>query len=205
MPGLFFPGELYPDESVGAGIEVYRNVWPDPEGTISLIEEECQNTESGIDWAKAGVFGQDNNQNYRTNYDLGITFCAKQGNVVCQSVHNQMYTLLMAAIDPYKKHYGLEEDLWHEGYNILKYSTGQEYKKHYDGQTLTGRTVSAIIYLNDDFEGGEVEFVNFNVKIKPEPGMLILFPSNYPYSHIAHPVTSGTKYALVTWLADREV
>jgi predicted 2-oxoglutarate/Fe(II)-dependent dioxygenase YbiX len=35
--------------------------------------------------------------------------------------------------------------------------------------------------------------------------MLILFPSNYAYSHIAHPVTSGTKYAMVTWIRDREI
>jgi hypothetical protein len=35
--------------------------------------------------------------------------------------------------------------------------------------------------------------------------MLILFPSNYAYSHIAHPITNGTKYAMVTWIKDREL
>jgi predicted 2-oxoglutarate/Fe(II)-dependent dioxygenase YbiX len=59
------------------------------------------------------------------------------------------------------------------------------------------------VYLNDDYEGGEVEFVNFGIKIKPQPGMLLLFPSTYPYAHIAHPVTSGVKYAIVTWIHDR--
>ena len=33
--------------------------------------------------------------------------------------------------------------------------------------------------------------------------MLILFPSSYPYMHIAHPVTKGTKYNLVTWLREK--
>jgi predicted 2-oxoglutarate/Fe(II)-dependent dioxygenase YbiX len=86
---------------------------------------------------------------------------------------------------------------------MLKYSTGQEYHAHYDGGTGSGRSLSAIVYLNDDYEGGHVEFVNYGVKIKPKPGMLLLFPSSYAYRHIAHPVTSGTKYAIVTWLHDR--
>ena len=82
-------------------------------------------------------------------------------------------------------------------------SGGQEYKAHADGGTATKRSISPILYLNDDYEGGELEFVNFGLKLKPKPGMLVLFPSNYPYRHIAHPVTDGTKYAIVTWLHDQ--
>jgi predicted 2-oxoglutarate/Fe(II)-dependent dioxygenase YbiX len=114
-----------------------------------------------------------------------------------------MYLLLLAATEPYKQRYGIEENFWHENYNMLRYRGGQEYKAHYDGATFDGRSVSAIVYLNDDYSGGEVEFTNFQVKIKPQKGMLLLFPSNYAYTHIAHPVTSGTKYALVTWIHDR--
>ena len=42
-----------------------------------------------------------------------------------------------------------------------------------------------------------------NFRTNYQTGMLLLFPSNYPYAHIAHHVTSGTKYAIVTWLHDR--
>jgi predicted 2-oxoglutarate/Fe(II)-dependent dioxygenase YbiX len=112
-------------------------------------------------------------------------------------------TLLSTSI-PYARKHDIDE-LYHENYNMLKYQTGQEYRAHADGFTDSGRSVSAIIYLNNDYEGGELEFVNFNIKLKPEPGMLILFPSNYAYSHIAHPVKSGTKYALVTWIKDRYI
>jgi predicted 2-oxoglutarate/Fe(II)-dependent dioxygenase YbiX len=114
-----------------------------------------------------------------------------------------MYMLLLASTIPYAKKYGTDEGLWHEHYNMLRYRGGQEYKAHYDGSTATGRSLSAIVYLNNNYEGGHVEFTNFGVKIKPEPGMLLLFPSNYAYTHIAHPVTEGTKYAIVTWLHDR--
>jgi predicted 2-oxoglutarate/Fe(II)-dependent dioxygenase YbiX len=59
-----------------------------------------------------------------------------------------------------------------------------------------------VLYLNDDYLGGEIEFPHYDVKIKPEAGTLVLFPSNYAYRHIAHEVTSGIKYALVTWIHD---
>lgn len=198
-----FPGELAPSTTVAGCVDIFENAWPDPEETIKLVEQECSNTESGLRWLRAETIGQGTNQNLRTNYNLGITQSAEtQNSLVAQNIHNQMYMLLLASTIPYAKKHDIDT-MYHEGYNMLKYSGGQEYKAHADGTTGTGRAISAIVYLNNEFEGGEVEFVNFGIKIKPEPGMLLLFPSTYPYTHIAHPVTSGTKYALVTWIHDR--
>jgi predicted 2-oxoglutarate/Fe(II)-dependent dioxygenase YbiX len=109
----------------------------------------------------------------------------------------------MASTIPYAQKFNINENLYHESYQALKYRPGEFYKAHYDGGTESGRSISAIVYLNDDYEGGEIEFTNFKIKLKPEKGMLILFPSNYAYTHIAHPVTKGTKYSLVTWIHDR--
>ena len=86
---------------------------------------------------------------------------------------------------------------------MIKYNVGDAYPKHYDGPTRLGRHISAILYLNDDYEGGELYFPLFDITIKPMKGMLILFPSNYAYQHEALPVTAGTKYAIVTWMHDR--
>ena len=199
-----FPGEIYPDETIGGCINIYENVWPDPEQTISLIERECSDPDSGISWVRAETIQHGVYQNARTNYNLGITSLAEStGNQIAANIHNQFYTILLASIGPYSKKYSINEYFYHEPYSMLRYRGGQEYHSHYDGGTDTGRSISAICYLNSDYVGGEIEFVNFKVKIKPEPGMLILFPSNYAYSHIAHPVVEGTKYAMVTWIRDR--
>lgn len=199
-----FPGELYASATVGGCINIYENVWPDPELTIKNLEQECANPDSGISWQRAETIGFGINQNARTNYNLNVTHMAEAtGNQHAANIHNQFYTMLLAAVGPYAKKYGINENFYHENYNVLRYRGGQEYHAHYDGGTDIGRCISAICYLNSDYEGGEIEFVNFGVKIKPEPGMLILFPSNYAYTHIAHPVTDGTKYAIVTWIKDR--
>jgi hypothetical protein len=199
-----FPGELTPDSTVGGCIDIFENVWPNPAETIKAVEKECTNPDSGAFWQRAETIGDGPFQRARTNKLLNVTYTGDVGNnPVMQNVHNQYRMLLMAATVPYTFRYNIQEELVHEQYQLLKYGAGEEYRKHYDGSTRIGRAVSAIVYLNSDYVGGEIEFPNFGVKIKPEPGMLILFPSNYAYAHVAHPVTSGTKYALVTWLKDR--
>ena len=57
-----------------------------------------------------------------------------------------------------------------------------------------------VYYPNDDYEGGELEFLHFGVKIKPKAGQLFLFPSAYSYEHRIHPVTSGNeRYTIVSF------
>jgi predicted 2-oxoglutarate/Fe(II)-dependent dioxygenase YbiX len=55
------------------------------------------------------------------------------------------------------------------------------------------------MYLNDNYEGGEIEFVNSGIKIKPEAGSIIFFPSNFLYVHEVHPITSGFRYSMPHW------
>lgn len=202
--GLFY-GEIQPTVMLAGNIAVYENIWPNPDKTIERVEKECADPDSGAYWRRAETHGQGAHQTHRTNKVLDITHLATvNDNKYLQNLHNQFNMLLMAASIPYANRCQITEPLFHEGYCLLKYSDDQEYKQHYDTDTSGGRIISCLCYLNNDFEGGELEFPNFDIKIKPQPGMLILFPSNYAYTHIAHPVTSGNKYALVTWIKDRD-
>jgi predicted 2-oxoglutarate/Fe(II)-dependent dioxygenase YbiX len=201
-----FPGTLEPDTTVAGCIDIFEKVWPNPEKTIELIEKECLKSNNEIYWQRAETRGHGVEQDIRTNQMMAITHLARvNNNGLLQNIHNQFHMILLASSISYSQRYGLQEGLWHEPYSLLKYGVGQEYKRHYDGTSNIGRTISALIYLNDDYQGGELEFPNFGIKIKPQAGMLVLFPSNFAYSHVAHPVVNGTKYALVTWIADREI
>ena len=202
----FFPGELQPNVIIAGCIAIYENVWPNPDETIQLAENEVARSNSGAYWQRAETVDGGAYQEYRTNQLMPITHLAYvANNAALQNIHNQFYMLLLASTNPYARRFGIKENMYHEHYSILKYREGEEYKPHYDGGTDIGRGISAICYLNSDYEGGELEFPNFDIKIKPQSGMLILFPSNYAYMHIAHPVLSGTKYNLVTWIKDRQM
>jgi predicted 2-oxoglutarate/Fe(II)-dependent dioxygenase YbiX len=201
--GLYLQ-EREPDAVVGGCIAIYENVWPNPQETIDAIEEQCKNVDSGIAWLRAATIGQGAYQNARSNYLIDTTYLSDvTNNQVVQNVNNIFYTCLLTLSNSYARKYKINEFLFHENYQMLKYNSGEEYTAHYDGYSAISRTISAICYLNSDYDGGELEFVNFGVKIKPEQGMVVLFPSNYAYAHIAHPVLSGTKYAMVTWIKDR--
>ena len=107
---------------------------------------------------------------------------------------------LVEAVNVYTKKYEFEIH-FDEGLTLLKYESGQYYKPHCDYAPHNPRYLSALILLNPtEYEGGGTHFVHFDEEVKPDTPSLVLFPSNYAYSHTALPVDSGTKYALVTWL-----
>jgi hypothetical protein len=84
-----------------------------------------------------------------------------------------------------------------EFYKIQKYSTGAYMGPHVDSIDKTADkspTISIVIYLNDDYEGGNICFPEQGLDIKPEAGSMIVFPSYPPYYHDPKPVTKGTKY-----------
>lgn len=95
---------------------------------------------------------------------------------------------------------------------ILSYSIGGHYSPHIDGESIwvaptgekiwkksTDRDLSMVFYLNDDFEGGDFVFPDLKIRVRPEPGMMICFPSTRFYLHGVEPVTKGKRYSIVTW------
>lgn len=84
-----------------------------------------------------------------------------------------------------------------EMFRIYKYSVGQRFKMHRDGSFIRNEVEKSfytfLIYLNEDFEGGETEFDDL-FTIKPKTGDLLVFL--HPYKHEGKLLTKGLKYAL---------
>lgn len=95
---------------------------------------------------------------------------------------------------------------------ILSYGIGGHYLPHVDGESVwisptqekiwkksTDRDLSIVFFLNNDFEGGDFIFPQHKIRVRPEPGMIVCFPSNHHYLHGVEPVTKGNRYSIVTW------
>jgi predicted 2-oxoglutarate/Fe(II)-dependent dioxygenase YbiX len=80
--------------------------------------------------------------------------------------------------------------------SISKYISGAEMGPHVDyyGDPTVQPLMSAVMYLNDDMDGGELHFTEFDIKIKPKAGSIVVFPSVEPFYHRSTPVISGVKY-----------
>lgn len=80
---------------------------------------------------------------------------------------------------------------WHA--HVSKYSDGGRTGVHSDEDyTEDNGIYTVIVYLNDEYNYGEVAFVDYDIMIKPSAGDILIFPSYY--RHYSEPVISGYKY-----------
>lgn len=81
---------------------------------------------------------------------------------------------------------------------IYRYQAGQHFGLHNDqfyfGPNETRSFLTLMVYLNDDFEGGETEFPEQNQLITPRTGTALLF--QHMVLHAGRRVVRGTKYVL---------
>lgn len=89
---------------------------------------------------------------------------------------------------------GLNERL-----RFYRYDPGQQFRTHFDGsfRRSTGEQslLTFMVYLNEDFQGGETTFLNIEKTIvTPETGMMLAFTHNI--LHEGSEVLSGRKYVL---------
>jgi predicted 2-oxoglutarate/Fe(II)-dependent dioxygenase YbiX len=54
------------------------------------------------------------------------------------------------------------------------------------------------VYLNDDYQGGEVYFPFFDIEKKPTAGDILMYPGSWQYLHGVKKV-EGVRYAVVVW------
>jgi len=88
--------------------------------------------------------------------------------------------------------------------DLLKYEVGGKYEIHTDHSEQTQRTLTFILNLNENYEGGDFIFYNQDntemKRIKCKTATCIMFPSSFQYPHRIEPITKGTRYSIVAWL-----
>jgi len=69
---------------------------------------------------------------------------------------------------------------------------GSQLKAHYDRYSDKLVAYASVLYLNDDYNGGELFFPELDFEIaKPEVGSLIIFPGSEKYTHGVRHVKEG--------------
>lgn len=101
-----------------------------------------------------------------------------------------------------------------EPLQVLRYRPGQEYRPHLDALPATNnqRAATILVYLNDDYEGGETRFVETGLTFKGRTGDALFFrnadENDRPdpmSSHAGLPVTSGEKFLASRWIRTRPI
>jgi len=184
------------------GIMVYRNMLPKELDIIGRLERTIgESTTAPYMWMEALVGHEQKMPEYRDCVDCKISEQLAQSAPAQFAEITKIWQDTTDRLIPCLRHY---ESLYNvkmefmEAINYIRYTSGQHFQVHTDHGFSYTCTISSIMYLNDDYEGGELFFPYFQLKFKPEAGDIILFPSTYIFAHAALPVTSGTKYSAVT-------
>lgn len=86
---------------------------------------------------------------------------------------------------------------------IQRMQSGVELKSHTDQHTDPSIRYAAIIYINDDYKDGEIFFKNLDLKLRPKPKTLLIFPGNEKYEHGVEFVAEGPiRYVLVGFIKE---
>lgn len=90
-------------------------------------------------------------------------------------------------------------------HEFFAYPSGVGLRMHSDDHALTAdgkilardphRGITAILYLNSEFTGGQINFPKQDISIEPAAGKLVIFPSNKNFRHEVRPILSGWRYS----------
>jgi|688.fasta_scaffold36939_4 hypothetical protein len=193
---------------LGRGDLEKQNLVPGSVNNIIIVEnfisqekvKDWMDLVSTVSWSR-GKFSSDAITNYG-EVDKKFIRCAKDQVTRAVDLASRTYGTRLCV-------YGSTTESVDLG-GVNRWDAGDSLKLHADSEnesctavlrSYTGHSLppflimySALIYLNDDYEGGELCFPLHGIEIKPKPGTLIMFPGNCMYLHEVKEVVSGHRY-----------
>lgn len=140
--------------------------------------------------------------------DNQINLNEYESNFRNSELSEEFFKEIQAGVDEYIQELGLQnifaDGLWfkdmlvqrNKADNFEAYSTW-----HCEASTKlnTDRALTYVLYLNDDYKGGETQFMYQKLNVKPQKGKLVFFPASFTHVHRGNMITEGTKYIITGW------
>ena len=111
-------------------------------------------------------------------------------NRVFQLVYKKSVELYDVDINPFHK----------SALHVVKFVKGFNLGPHVDTLSSEGNHIASVYYINDDYTGGEINFPDHKLKIKPKANSLIIFPGNESYLHEVRKIVDNDRYSSAMWL-----
>lgn len=157
---------------------------------------------------KSKVVGESAESVYDSSRTSSTSNLNRQDSVI-NNIHKKISNYLNI---PIEKGEDLQGQLYKPGQFFRPHQDGfgsSSYKRHC--LSSGNRTHTLMIYLNDNFEGGETNFPNQNKFVKPETGKAVIWENIDAESNILNEalhegtdVTSGEKYIITSWWRENE-
>lgn len=154
--------------------------------------------------ARDGVAGDSVNKDKKDSYDIAI-----RPVDLMNEEYNPVKDYILKLIECwnlYKEEWKESSDDWNNlsigTFNIQKYPIGGHFSKwHTERSSLktSHRQFAWMTYLNDQKDGGETEFLYYDIRIKPKKGLTLIWPAEWTHTHRGNEVKSE-KYIATGWI-----
>jgi 2OG-Fe(II) oxygenase superfamily len=81
--------------------------------------------------------------------------------------------------------------------HIARFEPGWGMHEHFDASKPND--IATLIYINNNYSGGDIYFPEYGISHKPEPGDLLTFPDNPDYVHGVRAISDGIRYTTPRW------
>jgi hypothetical protein len=190
-PRIFCIENFTTDEELAALLAEVHSI-PEEDWKIQYLEEMKKNCRE--------KFGRDDIENLRAEGLLEVT------ETFADKLHflkdmNLMHALQQKSVDIFK----MAGDLEITGFMThQRLYAGSQLTAHFDQYSDKLVQYAAVLYYNDDYVDGEVFFPQHDLKLRPKPGALLIFPGTKDYVHGVHVVGEGpVRYVLPAFIKTR--
>lgn len=172
------------------GIEVYKEImyFPGAIKNVDYLIELIKTTSNDIvsDWKTWGGHNDEENPPYGIRKSVNGELTSKDSeDQKTKYIIDTIYNALFDVAESYKDRYNIEDPIFiNKDFVVNEYIDGGFMGPHVDYNEYNPKLLkSFVVYLNDNYEGGEIYFNEQDVKVKPEAGSVIIFPSTEPFFH----------------------
>lgn len=151
---------------------------------------------------------------YYTNKGGGETIIGRSAFLFNgESLHRKVIDVFFDCVAEYSSCNGLafsNENVGQDWLLVREYNAGSKMSAHSDVYSYVKKdgnpvipSLTAILYVNDDYLGGEIDFIHDDLIIKPKAGSVVIFPSNK--QHEVLEILSGNRYMTQTYVYENPV
>ena len=145
--------------------------------------------------------------NLETKNRKDISIAPNELNLQGNEIFNEYFASLFECYKDYNQQWpflaSIVSNLEIGKFNIGRYLPGQHFQKLHTERAGLGslhRLLAFMTYLNDVEDGGSTYFSHYDLDIKPQNGLTIIWPAEWTHSHKGNIINSGSKYIITGWL-----
>jgi hypothetical protein len=157
---------------------------------------------------------QKNRWEYYTNKGGGETIIGRAAILhKGEELHSKIIKTFFDCVAEYSLCNGLsfnDDNVGHDWLLVREYNAGSKMSAHSDAYSYVKKdgnnvkpSLTAILYINDDYVGGEIDFIHDDLCIKPKAGSMVIFPSDK--QHEVLEILNGNRYMTQTYIYEHPV